>query len=143
MSRFLQLWNSEYPQQLAYTEVKELEGYLSKLGDLSHLLLIQQGQILGWYFNFLRNEKRWFVMLLDQKIQGKGWGTEVLKIAKENNIELNGWVIDSDNYLKQDGSSYSSPLGFYLKNGFELIPECRLENEKLSAVKIKWTKHDQ
>jgi hypothetical protein len=29
---------------------------------------------------------------------------------------------------------------FYLKNGFKKLAETRLELEKISAVKIKWTK---
>ena len=83
--------------------------------------------MLAWYVNFIRNRKKWFVILLNSNIQGKGYGTQLINLAKKEESELNGWVIEHDNDLKQNGEKYKSPLGFYLKNGFEVISEDRLE----------------
>jgi hypothetical protein len=52
---------------------------------------------------------------------------------------LNGWVIDHNNDRKKNGLIYVSPLKFYEKCGFEIQNYMRLELDKISAVKIKWT----
>jgi hypothetical protein len=65
---------------------------------------------------------------------------KILNLAKEKETELNAWVIDHNNDIKKNGNKYKTPLEFYLKNGFEKLTENRLELEKISAVKIKWTK---
>ncbi len=85
------------------------------------------------------NEK-WFAMILDSQIQGKGFGTHLLNEAKQSVTELNGWVIDHNNYKKTNGTTYKSPIDFYLKNNFIILSETRLEISKISAVKIKWIK---
>jgi len=109
-----------------------------KLIDQYHILLLDDTKIKGWYFNFIRENEKWFGMILDSDIQGKGFGTKVLNLAKEKESVLNGWVIDHNNDKKQNGEFYKSPLGFYQKNGFEVISNIRLELDKISAVKIKW-----
>ena len=73
-------------------------------------------------------------------MSGKGFGTQLLNLGKEKESVLNGWVIDHDKDKKRNGENYISPLNFYLKNGFEVFPDNRLELEKLSAVKIRWKK---
>jgi GNAT superfamily N-acetyltransferase len=138
--RLLDLWNDEYPANLRHSGVSELEEYLANLSDVAHILLVENGQILGWYFDFNRAAERWFAMILDRAIQGRGWGSKILEVAKEKNSLLNGWVIDHDDNKMRDGSAYKSPLGFYLKNGFDLMAEQRLELDKISAVRIKWKK---
>lgn len=77
---------------------------------------------------------------MDSKIHGQGLGTKILKQVKENEIELNGWVIDHNRDKKSNGEFYKSPLNFYLKNGFKKLSRNRLELYKISAVKIKWRK---
>ena len=47
---------------------------------------------------------------------------------------------DGDAQLQQNGQPYLSPLTFYINNGFTALPHARLENEKISAVKIEWKK---
>lgn len=137
--QLLQLWNQEYPSTLSYTP-KEFHEYLAQLDDLSHLFIVDEsGNIQGWYFDFIREEARWFGMMLDRSIQGKGWGSQLLGLAKQKRNELNGWVIDQDHYLKNDGTQYSSPLPFYLKNGFNISTSERLELKYISAVKINYS----
>jgi hypothetical protein len=137
----LGLWNNEYPAKINYQTMEDFDNYLESLTEQSHILMINDNHsIKGWYFDFIRENEKWFAIILDSGIQGKGFGTMILNLAKEKESELNGWVIDKINNRKKNGEFYKSPLDFYLKNGFEKLVKNRLELEKLSAVKIKWTK---
>lgn len=140
-TQILELWNDEFPEKLNYQTLADLEYYLSNLDDQSHILMVNDQQnIKGWYVDFIRDDVRWFAIILNANLTGKGFGTQLLNLAKEKEPLLNGWVVDHNNYKKRNGETYASPLNFYLKNGFELLPECRLELKKLSAVKIRWEK---
>ena len=135
------LWNTEYPINLKHSGVDSFDAYLSALKKKRHLLIVNdQNDVLGWYMDFDRDEERWFVMILDISIQGKGIGSKILKKAKTTNDTLSGWVTDHDQFMKEDGSFYKSPIHFYTKNGFTIYPEITLRSEKLSAVKIRWQK---
>ncbi len=140
-TEILELWNNEYPKKLNYISLMDFENYLENLTDQSHILMLNESKkIEGWYFDFIRERKKWFAIILDSKIHGQGFGTEILNLAKEKESELNGWVIDHNNDKKQNGEFYKSPLDFYLRNGFEKLSDKRLELDQLSAVKIKWNK---
>ncbi|WP_324720375.1 N-acetyltransferase [Salinimicrobium sp. HB62] len=135
------LWNNEYPEKLSYKSLPDFEVYLQNLTGQSHILLKDENQnIKGWYFDFMRDNQKWFALILDSKLHGKGWGTKMLSLAKDKEKELNGWVIDHNADKKKNGERYLSPLIFYLKNGFRKLDEQRLELNKISAVKINWTK---
>ena len=135
------LWNNEYPEKLNYQTLSEFENYLGNLTEQSHILLRSENQsIKGWYFDFIRENEKWFAIILDSEYHEKGFGTKILNLAKEKESELNGWVIDKSNDKKKNGEPYKTPLNFYLKNGFEKFAKDRLELDKLSAVKIKWKK---
>lgn len=136
--RIMNIWNNEYPKLLSHETLFDFENFLTKLENTEHYLAEIDNEIVGWIVTFQRNEENWFVILVDSKKQGKGIGTELLSIAKYNCIDLNGWAIDLDDYKKSNGQAYHSPIGFYQKMGFEVTDE-RLDDEKLSAVKIKWT----
>ena len=135
------LWNEEYPKKLNHAESSDFEAYLEKLSHPYHILLIENNSIKGWYFDFIRENEKWFAMIIDGKEHGKGYGTLLLNLAKEKEPELNGWVIDHNEEIKHDGTVYQSPLEFYRKNGFIVKPQIRLELNTLSAVKMKWTKN--
>jgi GNAT superfamily N-acetyltransferase len=135
------LWNSEYPESVKHADVSDFDNYLEKLGHPSHTLLIDESNtILGWFAHFDRDHEKWFAMIISSTIQGQGYGSTLLRLAKENQPELNGWVIDDNKYLKANGELYKSPLAFYIKNGFQVLKENRLELETFSAIKIKWKK---
>ncbi len=137
----LHLWNNEYPKKLNYQTLAEFEKYLKNLTEQSHILILNENQkIIGWYFDFIRENEKCFAIIFDSNFQGKGFGTKILNLAKEKESKLNGWVIDNNNDKKKNGKFYKSPLNFYLKNGFEKLAKNRLELENISAVKIKWTK---
>ena len=136
-----EIWNNEYPKSLNFTDSTGFDNYLAGLSDpVYYLLEDDSGEIIAWACKFIRDNEKWFAIILDQKIHGQGKGTTLLNALKENESVLNAWVIDKDKAIKLNGEIYKSPLNFYLKNGFLLCPEIRFENEKMSAVKIIWKK---
>ena len=137
----IELWNEEYPEQIKYGDPADFDEYLNKQSDKRHYLLTNEiGELLGWGFQFVRDGIQWFAIIIGSRIKGQGYGTMLLNELKKNNSILNGWVADHNNYRKQDGTIYESPLPFYLKNGFIVLYDVRLDTEKLSAVKIVWRK---
>lgn len=135
----LSLWNSEYPKRIGYSKILEFEVYLKGLEEAKHFLLVSElNQVLGWAFVFVREKENWFGIILNSKEKRKGFGSLLLEELKKEKSSLNGWVIDHSNDIKQNGEPYSSPLEFYLKNGFLIIKNMRLENNVISAVKVKW-----
>jgi hypothetical protein len=119
--------------------IGDFELYLNGLSKTKHYLLYDDDKINGWAFTFLRDQEDWFAIILDQKIQGKGNGSLLINELKKNNDCLNGWVIDQENEAKLNNEFYKSPMPFYIKNDFTVLKEIRIENEKMSGVKINWT----
>jgi GNAT superfamily N-acetyltransferase len=133
------LWNKEYPEKLGFKTIAELDIYLATLPNVKYYLLQNEvNKIEGWAMKFSRENEVWFAITIDSKAQGKGKGTFLLNQLKENEEVLNGWVIDHENEVKENGEKYRSPVNFYLKNGFVVYPELRLEIPILSAAKIVW-----
>ena len=140
----LNLWNNEYPEKLSYNNLGEFDHYLQNLNNLKHFLLTDNKDIiLGWALTFDRDNEKWFAIILSKKGQGKGLGRKMLDELKQVEPILNGWVIDHNNDRKKNGLTYVSPLKFYEKCGFEIQTDNRLELDKISAVKIKWTNEKQ
>lgn len=136
----LLLWNKEYPRNLEFKNIEELDNYLNQLKDKNHILILDENDtIKGWYADFLRNDERWFLAILDSEIQGKKYGTKLMNLAKQNNDVLNGWVIPTEGYIKFNGQPYITPIGFYIKQGFKIQDDQILESAKISAVRIRWT----
>ncbi|MFA6151759.1 MAG: GNAT family N-acetyltransferase [Chitinophagaceae bacterium] len=134
-----QLWNVEYPSQLAFPALQDFENYLRVLHQPTHLLVVDENaDVCGWAFSFEREEERWFAIIIHNTAQRTGLGTRLLSELKNVESVLNGWVSDHSAYKKMNGESYHSPIQFYVKNGFEICADVRLETDKLSAVKIKW-----
>ncbi len=136
----LRLWNNEYPQQLQYADMAGLDTYLANLHNQCHYFAVDESDaITGWAFSFDRDNEKWFAVIVDSLVQRKGVGSLLLGALKQEENLLNGWVTDHCRYLKADGTTYLSPMQFYLKNGFTVCAGVRLEVEKLSAVKIQWS----
>jgi GNAT superfamily N-acetyltransferase len=134
-----ELWNREYSVKLYLKTIEDFQIYLNGLSNTKHYLLMDDSnKINGWAFTFLRNGEDWFAIILDNQIQGRGNGTLLINEIKKNNTSLNGWVIDHENDVKQNNEFYKSPMAFYMKNGFTICSEIRIENEKMSGVKINW-----
>jgi len=135
----MQLWNCEYPAQLCYSTLQDFERYLNNLANKAHWLLVDDGgEIAGWAIAFDREGERWFAIILSQVVHGLGYGTMMLNALKGRNPKLSGLVSDHDRYIKANGTPYTAPLGFYLKNNFIVRPDSRLELPHLSAVRIEW-----
>jgi hypothetical protein len=133
------LWNDEYPARLNYKNSEDFDFYLNELSNTKHYLLLDDSdEINGWAFTFLRDNEDWFAIILNSQIQRKGNGTLLIEELKKKNYSLNGWAVDHDNDIKKNGKEYKSPLLFYTKNDFIVYENTRIENEKISAVKISW-----
>jgi hypothetical protein len=137
--QIMAMWNKEYPLVIKLNSLEDFDKYLSSLIDQKHILIISDDKVVkGWYIDFIRDDERWFTLILDSEIQGKGYGRKLLSMGKEINSELNGWVIDSSNYRKENGEMYKSPTGFYEKNGFQILFDVKFKTEKLTTIKINW-----
>jgi GNAT superfamily N-acetyltransferase len=124
---------------LAQPDINAFDQYLHTLSQINHILLTgTYGNVQGWLICFIRDGEQCFVMLLDASLQGQGWGSKMINLAKERHSELNGWVIDNDNEPRQNGKSYRSPIGFYRKCGFEIRNDIRIEKKKISGIKVIW-----
>lgn len=133
------LWNEVYPVNIQHASIADLDHYLNALIELEHYLLYDDtNQIAAWAFTFNREEENWFAILLFPAYQNQGYGSKLLNEIKKHSSVLNGWVIEHNNYLKQNGENYLSPMPFYLKNNFVICKDIRLETDKISAVKIEW-----
>ena len=72
-ARIIQMWNAEYPAILSYSDVSGFDEYLNRLGDKKHFLLLdEKNEIAGWAITFDRENSRWFAIIIDEKIQGRG-----------------------------------------------------------------------
>ncbi len=134
------LWNREYPVRISTTK-EGFDEYLNASARQTHFLMLDDAnEVIGWAYTFDREGDRWFSIIINGLYHGIGLGRMMLDQMKENESFLNGWVIDHDDEIKQNGEPYESPLAFYLKNGFEVHADIRFENEKMSAVKMVWIK---
>ena len=138
------LWNENYPKQLEFKELSNLDQYLQSLNNPVHFFIENtdiglRNKIFAWAVVFERENEQWFAIIIDNKFQKKGIGNNILNFLKTEFDVLNGWVIDNNDYFMTDNSNYHSPLGFYIKNGSSIIETIRLETDKISAVKIKWS----
>ncbi|MBL4676400.1 MAG: GNAT family N-acetyltransferase [Mucilaginibacter sp.] len=135
----LDIWNTEYPKQLCMPGITEFNAYLDSLANSAYLLLkADDGEIIGWATLFTVETVRCFFIMLKSKVHGKGYGTLLLNALKAKESMLFGWAVDHNRDLKADGTPYPSPIEFYLKNGFKINSELRLETNILSAVNIVW-----
>ncbi len=138
-----QLWNAEYPKQLNFEGVDGFDNFLDSVSDQTHYLLIDEnGELKGWFMTFTRQDERWFSVIVDGNEKQKGYGTQLLNELKVDEVEINGWAVEHDNYLKNNGENYRSPIGFYRKHGFEILLDIKLEKEEYYCVKIKWKKFE-
>lgn len=136
------LWNSEYPVNLGFKVMSEMDNYLDTLAGLTFYLLKNAlNQTEGWAMTFALKDEIWFAITIAHNVQGQGKGTFLLDKLKTDNDIISGWVIDHENDYKPNGEIYRPPLQFYQKNDFEVFPEIRLEIPVLSALKISWNKN--
>ena len=133
------IWNNEYPINLDFESLQDTENYLNSLIEAKHFFAVDENnQMRAWAVIFERDYEKWFAIIVDSELHQIGLGRKILNRLKTFSTELNGWVIDHEKDTKANGEPYRSPLAFYMKNDFNLLPETRLELDKISAVKINW-----
>lgn len=132
-----QLWNEEYPLKLKNRFPILLEGI-----ENYHHYLIEDGHknVLAWAVEFEKDDEIRFSIIVSQEQQGKGFGGMLINRLKEDLNEFYGWVIDHNNDKKENGENYQSPLSFYIKHGFEVLEDIRIDTDMLKAVKIRSAK---
>ncbi len=132
-----QLWNDEYPLKLK----DRFSILLNGVTNFNHYLIEdREHKVIAWAVDFEKDNEKRFSIIVNSKHQSKGLGSLLLSKLKSENELFYGWVIDHNNDIKNNGTIYQSPISFYLKHGFEILHNCRMESELISAVKIKWRK---
>jgi RimJ/RimL family protein N-acetyltransferase len=128
-----QMWNEEYPIKLKDRFELLLEG----VEKYNHYLIEQENKVLAWAVEFEKENETRFSIIVKNEHKGQGFGKLLINRLKRDLGEFYGWVIDHNNDLKQNGEIYNTPIEFYLKNGFEILCEERIDSEMIKAVKIK------
>lgn len=132
-----QMWNDEYPISF-YDRLSIMLDEVDKC--IHYIVEPEPGNIIGWLVVFHKEGETRFSVIVAKEAQGKGTGRLLINKLKSEHSDFYGWVIDHDNDLKHNGERYRSPLPFYQKNGFETLPEQRIDTEIMKGVKVRWTK---
>ena len=136
-SQINQMWNDEYPLKLKDRFPILLDGAIW----FNHYIIEDEKQnVCAWAVDFKKDDQIRFSIIVDNKHKGKGLGALLIDQLKAENNEFYGWVIDHNEDEKANGERYLSPMPFYLKHGFEILNEFRIDNEMIRAVLIKWSK---
>jgi GNAT superfamily N-acetyltransferase len=135
-SQINQLWNDEYPIKLKDRFPILLDG----VENYNHYLIEDlNNDVIAWAVDFEKENEIRFSIIVDSKHKGKGLGSLLVEKLKSEIDLFYGWVIDHNEDLKSNGEHYQTPMPFYLKYGFEILKDIRIESEMIRAVKIKWT----
>jgi GNAT superfamily N-acetyltransferase len=129
------LWNALYSVKLKDRFSLLLQG----VDNFMHYMIEDEaGNVQAWAVYFEKEDKIRFSILVSKAAQGKGLGRQLIDALKADLPEFYGWVTDHNNDLLSDGSTYISPLPFYLKQGFKVLDNVRLDTEMIQAVMIHW-----
>jgi GNAT superfamily N-acetyltransferase len=135
----LVLWNDEYPAQLGMS-AEAFTAFLDRGGAVTHYVETAGDSLLGWGMCFDRAGERWFSLIVAREAWGRGLGRKIVQAMQADEPILCGWVIDHDRDRLTSGQRYSSPLGFYMKLSFDVLHDIRWDDNRISAVKIRWTR---
>lgn len=132
-----QLWNDEYPIQLK----DRFPILLDEIQNFNHYIIEDtKYNIIAWAVVFEKENEIRFSIIVNAQHKGKGLGSLMVEKLKAENELLYGWVIDHNSDLKSNADHYQTPMPFYLKHGFEILHNKRIEGEMIKGVKIKWCK---
>jgi predicted GNAT family N-acyltransferase len=130
-----QAWNDEYPIKLN----NRFRILLNDAKSYMHYIIENEKQeIIAWGVMFEKEDEHRFSILVVKKYQGQELGNQLIDSFKKDYPIFYGWVIDHDNDVKANGEKYVSPLPFYLKHGFTILNEQRIDTEIISAVKVEF-----
>lgn len=127
------IWNAEFPITLQ----DKFYALLNNANAWQHFLVEDNAQVLAWGGIFAQKADTRFSLLVAARAQGKGLGKQLIAQMRQHAGELEGWVVDQHDALKLDGSRYTSPLPFYQKLGFEVLPHQRFDTEELRSVRVR------
>ena len=126
------LWNTEYPEQLVYKELRDFKNYLDGITSKRHLLIqSEEDALLAWGVVFTRTNERFFAIILATGFQRKGYGTLLLNELKKDEIKLSGWVITSDQYKNKMQNPINLLFPFIKKIILQFIPKYNFLQIKL------------
>jgi GNAT superfamily N-acetyltransferase len=134
------MWNSVFPVDIEYETVQETELFLAGLSKLRHIKAVESDHMIGWMGVFERHGECWFIILTSTGHQGQGIGSLLMKAAKEDEKELNGWIVLSEKHKLKGGADYRSPAGFYDKQGFVLNEKRSMAARGVESHHILWKK---
>jgi GNAT superfamily N-acetyltransferase len=135
-SQINQMWNDEYPLKLKDRFSLLLEG----VSNFTHYLIEEEQTVQAWAVVFEKDAELRFSIIVSETRQGKGLGKVLIEALKADYEVLLGWVIDHNEDVKSNGTFYQTPMPFYVKQGFEILNDLRIDTEMIRAVKIKWSK---
>jgi hypothetical protein len=129
------MWNDEYPIKLK----DRFPILLDRVIHFNHYLIEDdERNVLAWAVDFEKENEIRFSIIVSSKCRGEGLGGLLVDRLKEKNDLFYGWVIDHDDDVKSNGERYKTPLPFYIKHQFEVLPAVRIDTEMIKAVKIVW-----
>lgn len=129
------MWNEEYPVKLKDRFPLLLDGVV----NYNHYLIEDESKsVLAWAVDFEKEGELRFSIIVTTAQKGKGFGALLVERLKADNNECYGWVIDHNDDVKSNGEQYQTPMPFYLKHGFDIMSDVRIDTEMIRAVKIKW-----
>jgi GNAT superfamily N-acetyltransferase len=133
------LWNNEYPALFNYQAFEDFQNYILSLQDVNHYCIKHSSEeIIAWASDFMREDERWFGVIVRSDHQRSGLGAYLMQHLKAKNPALSGWMIDNNRELKSDGTYYQSPHLFYRLQDFEFHPDEHMGFDRISAIKITW-----
>ena len=136
-SQINELWNEEYPVKLKNRFSILLDG----VTNYNHYIIEDENyNVKAWAVDFEKETPIRFSIIVSKQHKGNGLGKTLIDKLKQEHQAIYGWVIDHNEDVKANGEKYQSPMPFYLKHGFEIMHDERIDNEMLRAVKIKWSK---
>lgn len=140
-AQLFELWNKEYPEALQFKSYPNFKTYLDGLVKLRHFIIKnEENAIIGWFFCFERKNDNWFGLLVHHQFQNQGLGKKLIKKAQSVYNKINAWIVKDNIYKMHNGKTYKSPLNFYLKYGFKVVPNKYRKTDKISTIKIQWNK---
>lgn len=96
--------------------------------------------MLAWGAYFEKDSEIRFSIIVRENQQGNGLGSMIIERIKDDLDEFYGWVIDHDTDKKANSEFYQSPLEFYIRHGFEVLTDVRIDTDMIRAVKIHYKK---
>lgn len=139
-SQIVNIWNAVYPASVSFESMNVFKEFIDNITEKNHFIWRDGGQSVGgWLMTFTRDNVRNFVLLVAENNQGRGVGKMLIEEMKKVENEVTGLVVESDNYVRKNGSIYRSPIDFYKKLGF-IVTDERVFKHGINTVKVAYSR---